>query len=225
MAEPVTSRRYRVFHPQPSPGTKDTSLRYTDILFGFVIRELFQRLSKFLDLQQTTQAHLIVGTVLVLGSWIGYRRSLYRSSYEVKFFNLPFFKFLVDQLMLILYFRIATVTPTEPLQATPALAHTTLELVFFVFVLYLVWDVLGLVETTARKDGRPVYTKVDKEGKMTEEPEQPNWAGFWITATCTPLFGALWFVLPCIGSVPALYITVFLLLVYRWLKENRWLWQ
>ena len=43
----------------------------------------------------------------MLGSWIGFRRSLNRTTYEVKFFNLPLFRFLMDQLMVILYFRIA----------------------------------------------------------------------------------------------------------------------
>ncbi|MBV9225156.1 MAG: hypothetical protein JOY85_14075 [Acidobacteriaceae bacterium] len=224
MAESQRSRLYRLLHPQPSVGTKDTSLRYTDILFGFVIRELFQRLSNFLSLQPLLQAHLIVGTILVLGSWIGYRRSIYRSSYEVKFFNIPFFKFLVDQLMLILYFRIATVTPITPSVPPPALAQTTVELVFLVFVLYFVWDVLGLLETSVRTNGIPVYPKV-ANGIMTQEHEQRNWSGFWITTAGALVFGVLWLLVPHIGPVPALYLTAFILLVYRWSKENRWIWK
>jgi uncharacterized membrane protein (DUF373 family) len=224
MAEPRGSRLYRIFHPQPSVGTKDTSLRYTDILFGFVIRELFQRLSNFFDLQPVTQAHLIVGTILVLGSWIGYRRSLYRSSYEVKFFNIPFFKFLVDQLMLILYFRIATVTPIAPSKPIPSLAEATLGLVFFVFLLYIIWDVLGLVETSVRRNDLPVYPRVEA-GKMSQEREQGNWPGFWITTSHTLIFGILWLLAPRVGPLPVLYLTAFDLLLYRWCKENRWLWR
>ena len=63
-------------HPVPEVGRIDTSLRYTDILFGFVIRELFLRLQNWPNLTAAVQWHLIVGTTLVLGSWIGYRRSL-----------------------------------------------------------------------------------------------------------------------------------------------------
>ena len=92
------SPRWRVaLHPIPQVGRIDTSLRYTDILFGFVIRELFLRLQNWPDLTAAVRWHLIVGTTLVLGSWIGYRRSLNRSSYEVKFFNLPLARFIVDQ--------------------------------------------------------------------------------------------------------------------------------
>jgi len=59
------------------------------------------RLSNWTQLSVAVRGHLIVGTILVLGSWIGFRRSLKRSRYQVKFFNLPFFLFLLDQLMLV----------------------------------------------------------------------------------------------------------------------------
>src|SRR6266404_5018759 len=106
--------RFRVaLHPVPEPERFDTSLRYTDILFGFVIRELFLRIKNWPQLSGDVHWHLIVGTTLVLGSWIGFRRSLNRSVYQVKFFNLPLFRFIMDQLMLILYFRIAVLTSAD----------------------------------------------------------------------------------------------------------------
>lgn len=131
----MNARLRLVLHPPPQPGQVDTSLRYTDILFGFVIRELFLRIQNWFQLDAAVRSHLIVGATLVLGSWIGYRRSLNRSSYEVKFFNLPLFRFILDQLMLILYFRIAVLTSggTES-RAPSVLATETIELVFLVFV-------------------------------------------------------------------------------------------
>lgn len=80
-----------MLHPKPEVAQLDTSLRFTDILFGFVIREIFLRLQYWENLPRHVLMHLGVCLALVLGSWIGYRRSLNRSSYEVKFFNLPFF--------------------------------------------------------------------------------------------------------------------------------------
>jgi hypothetical protein len=135
-----------MLHPVPEVGRIDTSLRYTDILFGFVIRELFLRLQNWPDLDAAVQWHLIVGTTLVLGSWIGYRRSLNRSSYEVKFFNLPLFRFVVDQGMLVLYFRIAVLTNVDRtnLPTASVLAADTTKFVMYVFFLYVVWDLLGI---------------------------------------------------------------------------------
>src|SRR5262249_2621206 len=137
--------RWRVaLHPVPEVGRIDTSLRYTDILFGFVIRELFLRLQNWPNLTTAVQWHLIVGTTLVLGSWIGYRRSLNRLSYEVKFFNLPLVRFIVDQIMLVLYFRIAVLTKVDgsDLPAASVLTTDTARLVVYVFILYVVWDFL-----------------------------------------------------------------------------------
>jgi hypothetical protein len=133
-------------HPFPEIEKADTSLRYTDILFGFVIRELFLRLQNFPELDSYTQWHLLIGTTLVLGSWIGFRRSLNRSGYTVKFFNLPFFKFLLDQSMLVLYFRLAATTAVDPtfVVPDPSLAVRTIELVTYIFGLYLGWDILGI---------------------------------------------------------------------------------
>src|SRR5947207_7928440 len=85
--------RFRLMlHPKPELVRLDTSLRYTDILFGFVIREIFLRLQYWHNLNLDAWLYLLVCLALVLGSWIGYRRSLNRSSYEVKFFNLPLFR-------------------------------------------------------------------------------------------------------------------------------------
>jgi hypothetical protein len=81
-----------------------------------------------------------------LGSWIGYRRSLNRSSYEVKFFNLPLVRFIVDQGMLVLYFRIAVLTKVDGSDSPVAsvLVTDTARFVVYVFILYVVWDFLGI---------------------------------------------------------------------------------
>src|ERR1700722_10238927 len=106
----MNARLRLALHPKPELERFDTSLVYTDILFGFVIWELFRRLQNGTLLDPAVLLQPIVGTTLVLGSWIGFRRSLYRPIYQVKFFNLPLFRFIADQLMLILYFRVAVLT-------------------------------------------------------------------------------------------------------------------
>lgn len=223
----MRERLRAIFHPFPEAQKADTSLRYTDILFGFVIRELFLRLQNWPGLDASTRLHLVAGTVLVLGSWIGYRRSLNRSTYEVKFFNLPLFKFVTDQLMLISYFQVAVLTPVDGKTViTPeVLAFQTVSLIVQIFVLYLIWDVLGLWMAKSKlSDGRSRYPVLDGQ-KLTEAPVEPDWTGFSITA-------AILVVLVTIRAFEArflpwglLFVTIVLLLTYRFLKEIRTSWR
>ena len=189
----MTSRWQVVWHPVPEVGRIDTSLRYTDILFGFVILELFLRLQNWPELDTAVQWHLIVGTTLVLGSWIGYRRSLNRSSYEVKFFNLPLARFIVDQCMLVLYFRIAVLTDLkEPnLLAASVLATATTRLAMYVFILYVVWDFLGIrMANTEDRTKKPRYPAV-KESEKTNDKQPADWQGFLISASVLVLLVVL----------------------------------
>lgn len=214
-------------HPVPEKEKFDTGLRYTDILFGFVIRELFLRLQNWEHLDWAVHWHLIVGATLVLGSWIGFRRSLYRSGYQLKFFNLPLARFLVDQLMLILYFRIAVLTPapgtlapgatTIPnsgLEMASYLARETNRFVFYVFVLYVVWDLLGIwmAKAKIRGNGNP----------EPRYPEQSiHWVGIWITVISMLFSLLLWRFADCFNPFQMFVATTVLLLVYRWFKEMR----
>jgi hypothetical protein len=220
-----------VFHPFPEVSKTDTSLRYTDILFGFVIRELFLRLQNWTGLDGSTRWHLVIGTVLVLGSWVGYRRSLKRSAYEVKFFNLPLLKFIADQLMLILYFRIAVMTPavgTLVAGATPlppdVLATQTTFLVVEVFLLYIIWDALGIWMAASKlSSGEPRYPVV-RDQKKTPDPEPVEWSGPLITLGCLIAVTVVWAAAPYLNPwVPGLTLGV--LLVYRFFKEIRTSWR
>jgi len=221
----------KALHPVPEPEKFDTGLRYTDILFGFVIRELFLRLQNWAKLDHAVQLHLVVGFTLVLGSWIGFRRSLYRPLYQLKFFNLPLIRFLLDQLMLILYFRIAVLTPAPEVetvlisgpQAASNLAQDTNRLVLYVFVLYALWDLFGIWMTrTMGDDGKPRYPEVDaKEGKKTENQQAINWWGIGITGSCLLFSGVLWLFAGCLNPSQLFLSTIVLLLAYRWFKEIR----
>jgi hypothetical protein len=209
----------------------DTSLRYTDILFGFVIRELFLRLQNWSQLPSGVRWHLIVGTTLVLGSWIGFRRSLNRTTYEVKFFNLPLFRFLIDQLMLILYFRIAVLTKVDgtDLPTTGALSTDTTKLAMYVFILYAIWDLLGIWMAKAKTSvgsasEKPRYPAL-KCGKMTDDWQRADWAGFSITASGLAVLTVLWWTSGAISSNGLSLATVVLLLAYRFAKETRTSWR
>lgn len=229
-------------HPKPELARLDTGLRYTDILFGFVIREIFLRLQRWEQLDRYAWLYLFACLSLVLGSWIGYRRSLNRSSYEVKFFNLPFFRFLLDQGMLILYFQTVnsrTTDMTRPwmdanaaasLGTDPSnLAKDTVTLLVLVFTLYWLWDILGM-RMAASKDsfGKARYPKVE-DGKILEQRQPPDWSGFIITTVAFGFLVAVWVLLKnqvgWLTPIPTFISTVIILLGYRTLKEIRTSWR
>jgi hypothetical protein len=228
-------RRFLQFavHPTPEPDRTDTSLRYTDILFGFAIRELFLRLQHWPEWSVSARLQLITGTALVLGSWIGYRRSVNRAAYQVKFFNLPLFRFLIDQMMLILYFRVATLNdPGNVELPADALVRTTTLLIVVVFVLYVFWDLLGIWTATAKNPatGKPRYTKVEFDpatGKpaVTATPQTVDWPGFWITFWFFVAFVTLWQIAGCYRPEAVFIIATALLVLYRWVKEIRTTWR
>jgi hypothetical protein len=211
-----------LFCPPAEVGRLDTALRYTDILFGFVIKELFSRLQNWPDLPVEVRWHLVVGTTLVLCSWIGYRRSQNRTLYEVKFFNLPLARFIVDQLMLILYFKLAVMTELDGSNAlgTEDLVTGTLNLVLLVFCLYAVWDVLGICMAFA-KDRSPLDRRWVAKYPVIGEgntPATPDWRGMWITLGCLALIGSFRCLVPVSHALAALLA---ILLIYRWAKEMR----
>jgi hypothetical protein len=201
-----------VFLPPAKADEHDTGLRFTDILFGFVITQIFLRLQNWGDLPGYVRWQLVVSAALVLGSWIGFRGSLNRSSYKLKFFNLPLVRFIVDQLMIVLYFRIAVLTPNDANASfdPETLTNATLETLLFVFALYAVWDVIGLLMGLS---GRYAESKAD-------------WLGFVITLAFAALFGGLFHVAcqTAVDDSTAVLLlagATALLLAYRWVKEIR----
>jgi len=228
----IGDRIRRIFSPPAEVSGLDTGLRFTDILFGFVIRELFLRLQNWATLPGFVRWQLVAGTALVLGSWIGFRRSLNRSSYELKFFNLPLLRFVLDQLMVILYFRIAVLTPTDPHPKIDpgSLAHNTVKTLLFIFVLYALWDLGGIVMAAVKKkDGNPKYGEITNK-EASDIPARLDWAALLITGLILITL-ALVFLFTHdhrlgAGGANGLFIAATaVLLLYRFLKEVRSSWR
>lgn len=227
----MKNRWETLVHPPPEIGKIDTSLRYTDILFGFVIKELFVRLQNWSLIDVAVRWQLITGTILVLCSWIGFRRSLNRTSYEVKFFNLPLIKFITDQLMLILYFRLAVMTPIElkgPTVTPDGLANQTLSILVSIFGLYLIWDLLGIRMTYLKRrtaEGREPRYPVIENGMSTKKQQAADLKGFGITVGGGLALVLIWSFGSCIGWQAQFAITSATLLLYRVAKEVRTSWK
>lgn len=214
-----------VLHPPPEVSVADNGLKFTDILFGFVIREVFLRLASWRGLQPYVRWQLILTSAVVLGSWIGFRRSRNRAHYEIKFFNLPWFRFVCDQFMLVFYFRLAILTPQTLDKLPPSAAEVvrgSLIDICLIFVLYLVWDILNVWMAISRVDSKPRYPEIVKN-EMTPKARAPDLAGTSITA------GAL-FLLIVLTVVPSgtqtqerpvlvVLIALFIVIGYRFAKE------
>lgn len=219
-------------HPPPEVDKVDTSIRFTDILFGFVIKEIFVRLSNWELLPLYVQCHLLATSALVLGSWVGYRRSLNRSAYEVKFVNLPLVRFVIDQLMLVMYFRLAVITSSTVVSSpsdariTLAAADVTTRTLFdvlVVFMLYVMWDGINICMAGSKNGAGYRYPKI--VGKVPVDPSGKNvqdWTGFLISLAFFAALGAMFCCanLASHPSVVMLFVTA-LLILYRVSKEIR----
>ncbi len=221
----------------------ETGLTFTDILFGFVISQIFTRLEKWSQLPWLARWELITATALVLGSWIGFRRSRNRSRYELKFFNLPLVRFLLDQTMVILYFRIATLVPDQPHPVINPhdLVHKATLTLLIVFCLYTVWDVAGLLMAYVGRSATPKYKypKINEDTNEMSEGVQssPDFRGTTISLVGAVMFLLLFLVFYhgiSVSSINvhgvtvhtrqaeiAFIVAISLLLGYRWAKEVR----
>ncbi len=136
---------------------KDTGLRFTDVLFGFVFKEIFFRLADWNSIDgdgaPIVKAHLVLAAVVTMSSYVGFRKSLSRADYKLKFFNLPMIRFVVDQMMVVLYFVLATRTPDDPELLSGEYAgnwpRDSIGIVLAIMVLYVAWDALSALMASA----------------------------------------------------------------------------
>lgn len=136
--------------PYISEDQNDTGLRFTDVLFGFALREVVTRLVKWDQLNNASRVHLMLTLVTILGSYIGFRNSEKRGKFRLRFFNLVTIRFAVDQAMVFLYFWLALYFSTEKdavtgrlhLPEPDSLLTFDARVVFAIFGLYLAWDLI-----------------------------------------------------------------------------------
>jgi hypothetical protein len=155
-----------------------TGLRFTDILFGFVLRELVVRMVDWRVQPSWVRGHLILTAMVVLGSYVGYRNSRKRADYRVRFVNLPLLRFVLDQAMVFAYFRLAIATQDLDLAKDRAssvawtsaahLARIETEVLAVIAGCYLAWDLLGHVMASRREaEGQRRYPEISGRWERT----------------------------------------------------------
>lgn len=145
--------------------------------------------------------------------------------------------------MLILYFKIAGSTPvdlgkpvTDPTAKIPvppdplALANSTVRLIFYIFVLYLAWDGLGILMARSKDaSGQFRYPAVENKQPVPATQQPPDWAALIITSVFFVLFAFLWPLLNHDSPLQpppntAFSLSIIFLLAYRLAKETKTSW-
>lgn len=141
----------RRFTREPTRDKSLVGITFVDVLFALVIARVLEPFARASDLSPASISHLMLAGVLTVSSWIGYHNSWNRPRYLIRFFNLPFWQFLVDVLLVVVYWMNATYAEGIPTDvgittATPPRANSALPEAIFVvitFALYATWDWIG----------------------------------------------------------------------------------
>jgi hypothetical protein len=136
----------------------------------------------------------------------------------------------LDQLMVILYFRVAVLTPTDvkkPVDAALA-ADKTLKTILFVFALYALWDLGGIRMAAVKDSDGYKYPRIEDEEKTAHASRQ-DWRAFVITSTFLAIFAALVLVSDHVdvgkrGAGAFFVLATFFLIGYRFAKEIKASW-
>lgn len=137
--------------------TDGTELRFAfvEMLFALTIAQVAIQVAKLVDdlgLQKglfespASYTQLLLATVLVATSWIGWKMSVATGNQmEIEsVFTFPFLILLLDVLLVVFYFILVTTTemPTGSGRIVDPSAHEELFWMLAIFVGYLVWDIL-----------------------------------------------------------------------------------
>ena len=127
---------------QITPKRDDASvgIGFVDVLFALVIGQALLSVT-WRDVHRisgTKAADLLVAVVVTLTSWIGYHNSLNRPKFKIRFINWPLTQFILDILMVFVYWLLVTSSGLARSIHHPD--GVTAGLVLAAFVLYCLWD-------------------------------------------------------------------------------------
>ena len=147
---------------EPRVDERTVGIGFIDVLFGLVIANVLQPFAHVGSVPTVGRVQLVLAGVLTVTSWIGYHNSWNRNRYFIDFPNLPFFQFLVEVALVVLYFLIAITAPSTKTSLSNRDFSVVLvsSFVAATFVLYSIWDRLALL---IRKDPRYARRTLDKD--------------------------------------------------------------
>lgn len=216
--------------PELDRGEKRYGATFVNILFGLVVAEAAIQFSRELvkwwgngweAVDEARLAHLLVAITLTVLSWIGYHQSQQYPPFLIKFINIPFFHFILDVSMVVVYYVVVAVAENSDPTTGPLISKSPRPeaiLVFAAFALYVLWDLLGY-----RIFRDPEYSK---RLATPRNPETKLGPRRWVTAVfcCATgiLAGVIWWVDPVTPAsvIASDVILVLVLFLYRLCKQG-----
>jgi hypothetical protein len=171
---------------------RSVGIGFVDVLFALVIGKVLASVgwNGLHQLTRTELANLGVATVITLASWIGYHNSYNRPKFKIRFFNLPLAQFSLDIMMVFVYWLLASVATSDPLSRHPA--AVTAGLVFVTFVLYVLWDLVGILIGAQEKPYQKLLQPVERWKGFQWDRYVPTWIAttlafvLWRAAVANP---------------------------------------
>jgi len=162
----------------------------------------------------STSVQLVLAGLVTVTSWVGYHSSWNRPRWFIRFPNLPLAQFLIDVLLVVDYWFLATQIP-DPAR-TPITSPLIASLcVAIAFGFYFLWDVTALF---IRKDDR--Y----KESPLSKDVPARRRASLLYAGVAWILVVTVW-VVDVTGSAQAIAVMIILCVLvisYRFVKD--WFW-
>lgn len=146
-------------------------LTFIEMLFALAIGEVAidvgslvsLRIEGSVDIASTLPAysHLLLATMVIAASWVGWRNSEFSGSKIKSVFSLDFLELLVDVFLVICYFllvRLAEIPTSSSLSVVPD-ASREAWMIMVIMAMYVFWDLLS-----CRTDGNKLRLRVWASG-------------------------------------------------------------
>jgi hypothetical protein len=138
---------------------RGVGLVFVDVLFAAVATKILEQSSRS-ELPFVGKTQLALAAVLTITAWIAYHNSTNRAAYKMEYVNLPLVQFLMDLLLVYLYWLVAS-SAEQDATARPTVVPEALTLAT-VFLVFLGWDQVALAmrrspryPSTTLTDDRP----------------------------------------------------------------------
>jgi hypothetical protein len=135
---------------------KELRFAFVEMLFALAIAEVaiasshIVSIERSLVLKAPAIAHLLLATLLIATSWLGWSvsRSRNKKSELDSPFSMDFIGLLLDVLLVVIYFilvRQAEISDKEPYDLMPASAVPESHWLIWIFTIYVIWDLVSKV--------------------------------------------------------------------------------
>lgn len=196
----------------PKIDPSSIGVTFVDVLFALTVGKLLDAAAGG-ELTPTAIAHLSVGAVLTIASWVGYHNSVNRVRYFLRFWNLPTALFLIDVALVCDYWLVPVTVQNEMSGDSQPSAFWTTLLVAIAAFLYVAWDLVAL--------------RIRKSDKYRERPDERDipgrrYASFGLLTVAVGLLAIVCCTQPH-TTAPIIWVDVALvlsLLGYRTVKER-----